>query len=100
MSEQKVWFITGVSRGLGKTLAEHVIAHNDIVIGTTRDGKASLEGDARRLHILPLDVSDAAGVRVTIAKAHGLHGRLDVVVNNAGFGLLGSVEEATEEDVD
>ena len=99
-AEQKVWFITGVSRGFGKVLTEHALANNDIVIGTTRDGKAAFAGDARNLQLLPLEVTDAAAIRATIAKAHSLHGRLDVVVNNAGYGLLGAVEEATEEQVD
>ena len=98
-AEQKVWFITGVSRGFGKVLTEHALANNDIVIGTTRDGKAAFAGDARNLQLLPLEVTDAAAIRATIAKAHSLHGRLDVVVNNAGYGLLGAVEEATEEQV-
>jgi NAD(P)-dependent dehydrogenase (short-subunit alcohol dehydrogenase family) len=98
-ADQKVWFITGVSRGFGKVLTEHALANNDIVIGTTRDGKASFAGDTRNVHVLPLEVTDAAAIRATVAQAHSLHGRLDVVVNNAGYGLLGSVEEATEEQV-
>ena len=99
MADQKVWFITGVSRGFGKVLTEHALAHGDVVIGTTRDGKASFSGDTRNVHLLPLEMTDLAAIRATIAKAHALHGRLDVVVNNAGYGLLGSVEEATEEQV-
>ena len=99
MADQKVWFITGVSRGFGEGLTEHALAHGDIVIGTTRDGKASFSGDTRNVHLLPLEMTDLAAIRATIAKAHALHGRLDVVVNNAGYGLLGSVEEATEEQV-
>jgi NAD(P)-dependent dehydrogenase (short-subunit alcohol dehydrogenase family) len=99
MADQKVWFITGVSRGFGKVLTENALAHGDIVIGTTRDGKASFSGDTRNVHLLPLEMTDPAAIRATIGKAHALHGRLDVVVNNAGYGLLGSVEEATEEQV-
>jgi NAD(P)-dependent dehydrogenase (short-subunit alcohol dehydrogenase family) len=97
-TERKVWFITGVSRGLGKVLAEYVAANNDIAIGTTRDGKAAFE--SANVQVLPLEITDAAAVRATIARAHALHGRLDVVVNNAGYGLLGPVEEATEADVE
>jgi NAD(P)-dependent dehydrogenase (short-subunit alcohol dehydrogenase family) len=98
-ADRKVWFITGVSRGFGKVLTEHALANNDIVIGTTRDGKASFAGDTRNVHVLPLEVTDAAAIRATVAQAHSLHGRLDVVVNNAGYGLLGSVEEASEEQI-
>ncbi len=99
MADQKVWFITGVSRGFGRVLTELAVANNDIVIGTTRDGKGSFDGDTRNVHLLPLEMTDPAAIRATVAKAHGLHGRLDVVVNNAGYGLLGSVEEATEDQV-
>jgi NAD(P)-dependent dehydrogenase (short-subunit alcohol dehydrogenase family) len=98
--DQKVWFITGVSRGFGKVLTEHALANNDLVIGTTRDGKASFDGDTRNVQVLPLEITDPPAIRLTIAKAHALHGSLDVVVNNAGYGLLGSVEEATEEEID
>ncbi|TWB68761.1 NADP-dependent 3-hydroxy acid dehydrogenase YdfG [Nitrospirillum amazonense] len=90
---QQVWFITGVSRGFGRELARTLLDQGQVVIGTTRDGRSDLPADGR-LHILPLDVTDAAQVKETVAKAHALHGRLDVVVNNAGYGLLGAVEDA------
>ncbi|TWB24607.1 NADP-dependent 3-hydroxy acid dehydrogenase YdfG [Nitrospirillum amazonense] len=89
---QQVWFITGVSRGFGKELARTLLDQGQVVIGTTRDGQSDLPADGR-LHVLPLDVTDAAQVKDTVAKAHALHGRLDVVVNNAGYGLLGAVED-------
>jgi NAD(P)-dependent dehydrogenase (short-subunit alcohol dehydrogenase family) len=95
----KVWLITGVSRGFGKVLTEAVLAAGDIVIGTTRDGKATIEDRTGRLHLLPLDVTDAAAIGGAIARAQELLGRLDVIVNNAGYGLLGSVEEASEEEI-
>jgi NAD(P)-dependent dehydrogenase (short-subunit alcohol dehydrogenase family) len=98
MTEQKIWLITGVSRGFGKVLVEHAAAHGDFVIGTTRDGKAAFE--SANVHVLPLEITDPVAIRATIARAHALHGRLDVVVNNAGYGLLGPVEAASEEDVE
>ncbi|MEA1672462.1 oxidoreductase [Nitrospirillum sp. BR 11163] len=90
---QKIWFITGVSRGFGRELARTLLDQGQVVIGTTRDGRSDLPEDAR-LHVLPLDVTDAAQVKETVATAHALRGRLDVVVNNAGYGLLGAVEGA------
>ncbi len=94
-NQRKVWFITGVSRGLGQALVNAVLATGDIAIGTTRDGTA--EQDAHeRLHILPLELTDPAGVRQTVAAAFRLAGRVDVLVNNAGYGLLGAVEEASD----
>ncbi|UQA59485.1 oxidoreductase [Polyangium aurulentum] len=94
----KIWFVTGISRGLGKAIAEAALERGDVVIGTTRDGTSDIATQSGRLHVLPLDVTQREAARATVAAAHALHGRLDVVVNNAGFGLLGAVEEATDEE--
>ncbi len=96
---KKVWFITGISRGFGKALAEALLADGDIVIGTTRDGAAPIDDKTGRLHTLSLDVTSGAAVNSAVADAHALHGRLDVIVNNAGYGLLGSVEEAADDQI-
>ena len=95
----KIWFITGVSRGFGKALAEAVLDAGDAVVGTSRDGTSTIRNAGGDLHLLPLEVTDARAIGPTIERAIALHGRLDVVVNNAGYGLLGSIEEATEEQV-
>jgi NAD(P)-dependent dehydrogenase (short-subunit alcohol dehydrogenase family) len=96
---QRIWFITGVSRGLGRALAKAVLARGDVVIGTTRDGNSDLPMSSHRLHILPLELLSADQVRTAVVTAHALHGRLDVIVNNAGHGLLGAVEETRIEEV-
>ena len=96
----KVWFITGISRGFGKALAEALLSEGDIVIGTTRDGKAPIEDASGRLHTLALDVTNGDAIKAVVAQAHGLHGRIDVIVNNAGYGLLGSIEEATDDQIE
>lgn len=95
-NRKTIWFITGISRGLGRELARAVLAQGDVVIGTTRDGKADLEPAGGELHVLPLEVTDRSQAKEIVARAHELYGRLDVVVNNAGYGLLGAVEEASE----
>jgi NAD(P)-dependent dehydrogenase (short-subunit alcohol dehydrogenase family) len=95
---QKIVFITGVSRGLGKAIAEAFLSRGDVVVGTSRDGKADLNQGSGKLHLLPLDVTNRAQVFSTVAMAHAIHGRLDVVVNNAGFGLLGAIEESSPAD--
>jgi NAD(P)-dependent dehydrogenase (short-subunit alcohol dehydrogenase family) len=92
------WFITGISRGLGKALAEAALARGDLVVGTTRDGKHSLTPAGGRLHVLPLEVGDGAAVESTVAKAFELAEGLDVIVNNAGYGLLGALENASDEE--
>lgn len=95
----KVWFITGVSRGLGHALAQAVLEAGDAVIGTSRNGQADLPA-TERLQLLALDVADREAVTRAVTQAQAVHGRLDVVVNNAGYGLLGAVEEATPAEVD
>jgi len=96
----KIWLITGISRGFGRELAEALLARADTVIGTTRDGSADVPRGTGRLEVLALDVTDAQAVKKTVAAAFELHGRVDVIVNNAGYGLLSSVEEATDEEIE
>ncbi|MGC2530426.1 MAG: SDR family NAD(P)-dependent oxidoreductase [Candidatus Acidiferrum sp.] len=98
----KTWFITGASRGFGRIWAEAALSHGDKVAATARNLSdiADLKerfGDA----VLPLalDVTDADQVRRVIAEAHARFGRLDVILNNAGYALVGTVEEASEDDV-
>jgi len=86
------WLITGISRGLGRSLAEAVLARGDTVIGTSRSGRADLP-DSPRLQVLRLDVADPEQIRPALRQALEFRPRLDVVVNNAGYGLLGAVEE-------
>ncbi len=101
MSE-KVWFITGASRGFGRIWAEGALARGDKVVATARSAESLADlakkyGDA----VLPLalDVTKREQVKAVIPKAHAHFGRLDVVINNAGYALLGAVEEATEAEV-
>jgi NAD(P)-dependent dehydrogenase (short-subunit alcohol dehydrogenase family) len=98
----KTWFITGTSTGLGREWAEAALERGDRVAATARDATA-LEplvdkyGDAA----LPitLDVTDRSAVLDAVAHAAERLGRLDVVVNNAGYGHLGMVEEVTEAEL-
>ncbi|MEG9224452.1 SDR family NAD(P)-dependent oxidoreductase [Aeromicrobium sp. Sec7.5] len=92
-----VWWITGASRGLGRALAEVVAARGDVAVATGRV-LADLPSGAG---IVPmaLDVTDVAAVRATGEQIMREHGRLDVVVNNAGYGFVGAVEESTDGDL-
>lgn len=90
------WFITGVSTGLGRALAEALLERGDVVVGTLRSpaGIAAFEGLAPgRAHALVMDVTDQPGVQAAVERAEMLTGGLDVVVNNAGHGLTGAIEE-------
>ncbi|MFJ6168645.1 SDR family oxidoreductase [Micromonospora orduensis] len=96
----KTWFITGASRGFGRVWAEAALARGDKVAATARDGKALhdlTEAYGERVLPLTLDVTDRPAVFDAVSRAAETFGRLDVVVNNAGFGLFGMVEETTEE---
>lgn len=98
----KVWFITGASRGFGRIWAEAALERGDMVVATARKlvDVADLKerfGDAALP--LALDVTDADQVQQAVQQAHARFGRLDIVLNNAGYSLVGTVEEASEADV-
>src|SRR5882757_1735637 len=97
-----VWFITGASSGLGRTLAERVLAAGDRVVATARNVAAleDLTGPGPHDVIrLPLDVTDPEQVRATVAEAVERAGAIDVLVNNAGHGLIGALEELSDEQI-
>ncbi len=99
---QKVWFITGASRGFGRIWAEAALERGDKVAATARtvEGVADLE-ETFGPNVLPLtlDVTSPEQVKAAISQAHAHFGRLDVVLNNAGYPLIGTIEEASAEDV-
>lgn len=97
----RVWMITGASRGIGARIAEAALAQGDAVVATARTA-ASVEkrlGQSEALLSLPLDVTDEAQARHAVGAALERFGRIDVLVNNAGYGLLGAVEESTADEV-
>ncbi|HEX5461554.1 MAG TPA: oxidoreductase [Steroidobacteraceae bacterium] len=96
----KIWLITGISRGFGRELAVALLARGATVIGTTREGTADIPPGKGRLEVLALDVTDARAVKTAVATAFQRHPRIDVIVNNAGYGLLSSIEEATEDEIE
>lgn len=99
---QKVWFITGASRGLGRIWAEAAIQRGDKVAVTAR--KLEAVSDLKEKYgdlVLPLalDVTNAAQTTEAIASAHQYFGRLDIILNNAGYALVGAVEEPDEASI-
>jgi len=95
----KTWLITGVSRGLGLALAKAALARGDTVIGTVRESRPSLEAAPGQLHLLPLEMADGAAVSAAVERAFTLSKRIDVVVNNSGYGLLGAIEAVTDAEL-
>jgi NAD(P)-dependent dehydrogenase (short-subunit alcohol dehydrogenase family) len=94
----RTWVITGAARGLGRAFAEAALEAGDAVVATARQPAAleDLRAKYERVRALELDVSDRQAVLSTIAHARDAFGRIDVLVNNAGYLLFGAVEEVTE----
>ena len=100
-TQPRVWMITGAARGIGLRIVEAALAAGDSVVATSRDVTALRERFAGNESLLPvaLDVTDEGQAGAAVAAALARFGHVDVLVNNAGFGLLGAVEEASADEV-
>ncbi|RAS39349.1 oxidoreductase [Paraburkholderia bryophila] len=98
---KRVWLITGAARGIGALIAEAALADGNAVVAAGRNVAAIVErlGDSPALLPVALDVTDEAQAKAAVQAAVEKFGRVDVLVNNAGFGLLGAVEESADQDV-
>src|ERR1700677_5089714 len=97
----KVWFITGTSKGFGRVWAQAALARGDQVAATARDVKTLaplVERYGDLVAPLALDVTTRAAASAAIAATNRRFGRLDVVINNAGYGLFGTIEEVSESE--
>jgi NAD(P)-dependent dehydrogenase (short-subunit alcohol dehydrogenase family) len=93
-ASQKVWFITGSSKGFGRVWAQAALERGDKVAATARNTEALtdlVEQYGDNVRAISLDVTDEAAVKAAVAKAVDVFGRLDVAVNNAGSGLFGAI---------
>ncbi|WP_430401628.1 SDR family NAD(P)-dependent oxidoreductase [Fluviicola sp.] len=101
-STPKIWFITGASRGFGRVWTEAILKRGDKVAATARKLESIADfkekyGD--HVLTLELDVTDHAQVKKVLEQAHEHFGRLDIVLNNAGYSLVGTIEEASTDEV-
>jgi NAD(P)-dependent dehydrogenase (short-subunit alcohol dehydrogenase family) len=98
---KRVWFITGASRGLGALIAEAALADGNAVVAAGRNAAAIVErlGNSPALLPVALDVTDEAQAKAAVEAALEKFGRIDVLINNAGFGLVGAIEESSDADV-
>jgi NAD(P)-dependent dehydrogenase (short-subunit alcohol dehydrogenase family) len=98
---KRVWLITGASRGLGALIAEAALADGNAVVAAGRNAAAIAErlGNSPALLPVALDVTDEAQAKAAVEAALEKFGRIDVLINNAGFGLVGAIEESSDADV-
>ena len=100
-TKQKVWLITGTSTGFGRELVEQLLAKGEAVVATARKPEQIAEFSERYPEtalVVALDVTDQGSVEAAVKRAMDRFGRVDVLVNNAGYGLAGAIEEATESE--
>jgi NAD(P)-dependent dehydrogenase (short-subunit alcohol dehydrogenase family) len=98
--DSRIWLITGSSSGFGRTLAEAALAAGDRVVATARRPETLddlVAGAPERVLALPLDVTDQGQIDAAVAAARSRFGRIDVLVNNAGHGSVGAIEEVEPE---
>jgi NAD(P)-dependent dehydrogenase (short-subunit alcohol dehydrogenase family) len=101
MSTQKVWFITGASKGMGLETARLVLANGDKLVASSRNINELISnlGEANENYLpLELDITQDSAVSDAISRSIAYFGRLDVVLNNAGYYLVGSLEEISEKE--
>ncbi|WP_186052047.1 SDR family oxidoreductase [Burkholderia gladioli] len=98
----RTWFITGIGSGFGREMTQQLLARGDRVAGTVRDAQAVADlrerhGDA--LWSATLDMTDLPGIQRVVAQAFEVFGRIDVIVNNAGYGLFGAAEGLSDAQI-
>jgi len=99
----RTWFITGVNSGIGREMTERLLAAGDTVAGTVRnlDAMSDLKtAYGERLWLAQLEMTDIPAIREVVTKAFADLGRIDVIVNNAAYGLLGALEGLTDAQID
>ncbi len=99
----KTWFISGVSSGLGREMAQQLLARGNVVAGTSRRNGALSDLQqtyGNRLQVLPLELTDVNSIRAAVDAAFERLGAINVVVSNAGYGLVGAAEELSDPQID
>ncbi|CAM5705157.1 Short-chain oxidoreductase OS=Streptomyces glaucescens OX=1907 GN=SGLAU_21795 PE=3 SV=1 [Streptomyces glaucescens] len=98
----KVWLITGATSGFGRAITEAALAAGDVVVGAARRTEALEElvaAHPERMEALRLDVTDIAAAEAAVRDVVERHGRIDVLVNNAGRTHVGAFEETTDDEL-
>lgn len=101
MGIKKVWFVTGASKGLGLSLVNQLLSAGQFVAATSRNKdnlNAAVNTNAENFLPLAADLNDELSVGQAINATIAMFGRIDVIINNAGYGIGGSIEELTDEE--
>lgn len=102
-SGSRVWLITGCSTGFGRALAQAVLSKGNRLIATARSPQQLqdlVESHPQQVRTIALDVTDRDNIRAAVAEAQQAFGRIDVLVNNAGYGTIGAIEEVSDEAIE
>ncbi len=102
MSDDKIWFITGCSTGFGRQLSEQLLERGSRVVLTARNPAQLndvVKKYGKRALVLPLDVTNEASITKAVADAEAHFGRIDVLVNNAGYGYFSAIEEGEDVEI-
>ena len=102
INDSPVWFVTGCSTGFGREFVRAALAHGFRVVATARNPKkldGLTAGHEDKAKALALDVTNAAQIKQAVSEAERAFGRIDVLVNNAGYGYMAAVEEGEEKDI-
>lgn len=100
MDNSKVWYITGASKGIGRSLVTQLLAKGHKVAATSR--QVSTLSDITNDNFLPLevDLTDAKSIATSLEKTNNAFGKINVISNNAGYGIGGAIEELSEQEID
>lgn len=100
MMNTKVWIVTGASQGLGLATVKYLLAKKQIVIATTRDKNKFADLTDDNLEVISLDLNSDEAVRAAMHTIISTYGQIDVLINNAGYGYVGAIEEASQQDIE
>ncbi len=98
----RTWLITGISSGFGYEITKQLLEKGDTVVGTVRKTdkiKSLMEEYPKNLDVKILDVTDVPALQKTVKDTFAEHGKIDVVISNAGYGLFGAAEELSDDQI-
>ncbi|MEO8533081.1 MAG: oxidoreductase [Flavobacterium sp.] len=99
MNNSKVWYITGASKGIGRSLVEQLLLQGNKVAATSRQSSALSDITSENFLPLEVDLTDEKSIAKSLEKTKKAFGKIDVIVNNAGYGIGGALEELSEQEI-